>query len=693
MTDSTGDLLVGRVVDGRYRVLRHLADGGMATVYVALDERLGRDVALKVMHRQLSIDEAFVARFRREARSAAKLTHPHVVSVFDQGQDGDVVFLAMELVPGLTLRDLITRHGALAPREALRITAQMLNGLTAAHRAGIVHRDVKPENVLISTAGVVKVADYGLARAIDVSQATHATQTLMGTAAYLSPEQIEQGDIDARADVYATGLVLFEMLTGQRAVEGETMVQIAYRHVHGQIPVPSSVRPELAPELDALVAMAVHRDRNDRPRDAGAYRDEVLRVETTLSPEQLDTAPSRRIRAATGLSTKDPDTVSNRTTDMSSLIGPSAQETAVQKTRPVTPLPTQVESSWKADQLWNVDDAGEGWATGRQAVAVAAPPDDSDSEPTPPPPSRTGALRTRRRRRNQAIPIVAVILVVLIALAGGISWYVFYGPGSQRAVPALVGMEESAARSALTGLELDAEVEQVFSETAPTGQVIHTDPEQGTQVHRAATVKLQVSKGKERVKVPELVGKTKDEAQQAITDARLSVGQISETFNETAASGQVISSDPKPGSELKPGTPVAMTVSKGRQPIEVQDFTGKPYAEAAAVLNKKGLSVQVAGEEYSNDVPKGNVIKQAPSSGTLFRSGQVTFTVSKGPDLVAVPEVRGRTESEASAMLQSAGFKIDISRIAGGLFGMALSTTPSAGEQVPRGSTIVLRVY
>ena len=267
--------LVGELVDGRYRVLRHLADGGMATVLLATDTRLDREVALKVMRPDLAADPAFVSRFRREARSAARLSHPHVVPVFDQGEDAGRVFLAMEYVEGRTLRAVVDAEGALTPRAALDLMDAVLTGLAAAHDAGYIHRDIKPENVLIADSGAVKVADFGLARAVTSQTTTADDGVLYGTVAYLSPEQVERGVADARSDIYAAGLVLFELLTGTRAIDGESPIHVAFQHVHDGVPAPSERVPELPTVLDEVVGLATHRDPDERPRDAGGYLDAV----------------------------------------------------------------------------------------------------------------------------------------------------------------------------------------------------------------------------------------------------------------------------------------------------------------------------------------------------------------------------------------------------------------------------------
>ena len=334
VSSGVTESLLGRVFDGRYRVLSHIADGGMASVYLATDTRLDRDVALKVLRRDLARDEAFVSRFRREARSAARLSHPNVVSVFDQGDDDGHMFLAMEYVPGQTLREVMKAEGPLTPRAALDLMAPVLQALGAAHRAGIIHRDVKPENIILrEDDGTVKVADFGLARAVSNQTSYSQTGVLLGTVAYLSPEQVERGIADARSDVYAAGLILFEMLTGTKAFVGDTPIHIAYQHVHGSIPAPSSRVPTVPAELDALVALATSRDPDQRPADAGDFLAEVRKSRAMLTPTELDRRPEGSSALGAGTST----VAVERT---SALPVETAQQASQQarRSRPVGPL-------------------------------------------------------------------------------------------------------------------------------------------------------------------------------------------------------------------------------------------------------------------------------------------------------------------------------------------------------------------
>ncbi len=674
MQDSAATQLVDRVVDGRYRVHRHLADGGMATVFVALDERLDREVALKVMRPDLARDATFVDRFRQEARSAARLTDPHVVGVYDQGRDGDLVFLVMEYVQGSTLRDRLA-GGAMTPREALGTLQSVLSALAAAHRAGIIHRDMKPENVLIADDGTVKVADFGLARAVTTSTSSALGATMLGTVAYLAPEQVEQGVADARSDVYAAGLMLSEMLTGVRAVEGDTPMQVAYQHVHGEVPAPSTRVPSLARQLDALVASATHRDPKERPCDAGAYAEDVAAALSELTPQELDAAPAPA-RGAPGIVTTD---------------------RFVRETRPV-PILT-------ADPGPGADLAGSEAATGGsstldpEAVVPSREPDDVREEPLPHTDSadaadasdstdesaRRGGPRARHR-------VLMGVVTLLLMVGAGTAWYLFLGPGSARVVPVVAGQTQDQASDALNSVDLRVTLAPTYSEDVPSGQVISTEPGAGQQIRRASTVTVAVSRGPERYAVPSVLGRPVEDAKKVIVDTKLAVGDVTDAFSETVSTGSVMSVLPIVGSELKPSSSVAIVVSKGREPFPVQDWTGKPLTDAQAAVKDQGITINVLDEPYDRDVAQGAIISQTPSQGTLFRGDRLNVTVSRGPEMITVPRVRGVSEGSAKQTLEAAGFTVKVSRIAGGLFGTAHSTDPAAGTAAAKGSTVTLRI-
>jgi serine/threonine-protein kinase len=636
VSSGVTESLVGRVLDGRYRVLSHIADGGMATVYLALDTRLEREVALKVMRPGLASDETFVSRFRREARSAARLSHPHVVAVFDQGEDDGSMFLAMEYVPGQTLREVMEAEGPLTPRAALDIMEPVLQALAAAHRAGIIHRDVKPENVILREDGMVKVADFGLARAVSTQTTTAQTGMLLGTVAYLSPEQVERGIADARSDVYAAGLILFEMLTGTKAFTGDTPIHVAYQHVHGSIPAPSSRVPSVPTELDALVALATARDPDQRPADAAAFLAQLKASRVALTPVELDHRP-----------------------EGAAAIGEGASTVAVAQT---TALPV-------AEAAGQLAPAAAGTAVPRAEQA-----------------------RAEARRRGWGAWKWAIAALALLVVAAVGAWYFTMGPGSPTTVPAVVGKTFEQADRQLAAAHLSAKRVDAFDETVAKGSVISANPGAGSEVGRSTAVTLTVSKGPERYAVPALVGSTATEAKARLEENRLTLGGSSEAFDEKVPAGQIISSTPKAGTQLKRGTAVTIVVSKGRQPIPVTDFTGKPADQAVAALTDAGLKVDATKQEFSADVPKGSVISQNPSSGTLFRGDQVSLVVSKGPEMVTVPNVQGKQVPEARTILEDAGFQVKVENFMGGIFGTVRSQSPAGDAKAPKGSTVTLVV-
>jgi len=633
------DDLVGEILDGRYRVIERLADGGMATVYLALDTRLDREVALKVMRSHLARDATFRSRFHREARSAARLSHPGVVAVFDQGEDDGRMFLAMEYVPGQTLREVIDTEGALTPRAAIDIMVPVLDALAAAHRAGIIHRDVKPENVILREDGAVKVADFGLARAVTSQTVTSSSGLLLGTVAYLSPEQVERGIADARSDVYAAGLVLFEMLTGAKAFDGDTAINIAYQHVHTGAPRLRSRSPQAPEILDDVVASATSLDPDGRPADAAEFATLLRTARRELTPEELDDRPSAAEAAASTIT----------------------RTTALPVERPLpTPAPTGPSLR---DQVRGAPPATAG-------VAVRT---------TPP-----------RQRRRAVWPWILVI--VSAAIASATAWFFLAGPGAPTIVPAVVGQPVVAAESSLRTQHLDPTRQEGFSETVAKGLVISMKPQANAEVRRGTPVTLVVSKGPERYVAPTVAGVSLAEAQNRITGANLVVGRITETFSEEVDDGQVIATNPKAGSQLKRGTSVALTVSKGRQPITVEDFTGKPFANAQEELEGDGLSVELTGRENSDTVAKDSIIRQDPAGGTLFKGDKVSVVVSDGPVLVAVPGgLIGKQFGEVKGALEGLGFTVTERQAIPGInFGTVQGLNPSEGSQVPKGSEIVV---
>ncbi|HZI96690.1 MAG TPA: Stk1 family PASTA domain-containing Ser/Thr kinase [Actinomycetales bacterium] len=646
MDTTLSDPLVGRVVDGRYSVTSRIARGGMATVYLATDTRLDREIALKVMHPHLADDEQFVARFHREAKSAARMSHPNVVAVYDQGSDGDTVYLAMEHVAGRTLREEMNGRGPMTAGEALTLLEPVLDALSAAHRAGVVHRDVKPENVLLTDDGRVKVADFGLARAAS-SSGTATTGMLIGTVAYLSPELVLRGVADARADVYAAGIMLFEMVTGRQPHQGEVPIQVAYQHVHADVPAPSSVCAGVPSEVDDLVLWCTARDPDDRPNDARELYHEVRQVRAKMPAADLDREPGPAVPSA-----RNDDTVT---------IG---GQTAV------------------------VGRQG-GYTRGQHALAlpVGDPEDDPDGAPTD---DDWGYGPGGRRRRRGLVALVVTLLAAVGLGAAG--WFFTAGPGAFTTTPDVVGEPVGPASDTIEAAGLGALVSERFDETVPAGQVVGTSPGPGEEIRKDGTVELFVSRGSEFVAVPEVTGQTLEAATQILDDTFLEIAEGEPVFDEEVPEGSVVTQTPAPGEELRRGEPVTVVLSQGRQPIDVPVVVGATRDEAAAAIEDAGLVFAEGDAVTSDTVPEGSVVSQAPEGGTLFRGDTVTVVVSLGPPLVVVPEVVGQQVGPATEALEAAGLEVEVEKVLGGFFGTVRDQDPDGGSEAPRGSVVTLTI-
>ncbi|MFG2359837.1 Stk1 family PASTA domain-containing Ser/Thr kinase [Streptomyces sp. NPDC048521] len=640
MDTTLQDPLVGQVLDGRYRVDARIAAGGMATVYRALDTRLDRVLALKVMHPTLAVDGSFVERFIREAKSVARLDHPNVVQVFDQGTDGSYVYLAMEYVAGCTLRDVLRERGAVQPRAALDILEPVLAALGAAHRAGFVHRDMKPENVLIGDDGRVKVADFGLVRSVDT--VTSTTGAVLGTVSYLAPEQIEQGTTDPRVDVYACGVVLHEMLTGEKPHSGDSPAQVLYKHLHEDVPPPSALVPGLPYALDELVASATARNPDVRPHDAVALLGQVREARRALTEEQLDALPPQALTA-------EHDNAEDRTSVIPrSLTVPR-------------PLPAHEELP-----------AGGGV---QHTSRLQAPP-------VPPVPSR--------RPRRLVLTVVAAVLAVFGVGAG--IWYINSGQFTK--VPPLLSKTEAQAKDRLRAAGLDVgQVERAYNDTVKRGTIISTDPAPGARIRDHDSVTLTVSLGPETVNVPDLAGQPLAEAQARLKADGLEPGMVTREFSEDIPRGSVIATTPQAGTRRHAGSAIALTVSKG-SPIDVPDVTGKDLDEARQKLTDAGLKVKVAPERVHSDQDKGKVAAQSPDDGTRAAEGDtVTLTLSKGPEMIEVPDVVGSSVDDATERLEARGFEVDEDRGLLGLFGDTVKKqSVEGGDKAPKGSTITITI-
>ena len=633
MSDLTGEL-----IDNRYQLKRVVAAGGMATIYYALDLRLDRPVAVKIMHPHLANDEDFVGRFIREAKAAAALAHPNIVAIQDQGwNEGGVpaVFIVMEYIEGFTLRDVIAEQGALGVTESLRYFAPVISAMSAAHKAGILHRDIKPENILISKDGRVKVADFGLAKGAQLgSTLTVESSVILGSVSYLSPEQVQRGLSDMRSDVYSLGIVLFEMLTGKKPFDGESPIQIAYMHVNENVAAPSTLNSSIPSELDEIVLKATANNPDKRFKDAGAMHEQVLALLTKLDPNRRQMSLELDIPIPKGKSPKKKrdksskfDIIKNITTQLDLKRGNEMRETS---------------------------------GTSKRKRKVS-----------------------NRVKRNRAIALLIVLLII------GTSWYRISGPGNKIVVPSLAGMSQTQAASAVAELGLKVDViQEVFSEDIPKGKVITSDPAGGGRVEIAGTVHLIISKGKDRIEVPDLAGLTVEEAAAALKKSDLNVGRVSEKYSDTFETGLLIDGIPASGSPVRKDSTVDLIVSKGLEQVELTNFQGKTSDQAQSELTAAGLIVS-SKYEYSDSIPVGTVISQTPSDVSTIGKGQkIELVISKGPSKIFIPNVYSLSKLAATKILEDLGFKVEFKYIAKKK--SVTNISPKSGTAATPGSTVTI---
>lgn len=632
--------LIGEIIDGRYQLTRVVGSGGMATIYAAIDLRLDRQVAVKVMHSHLAQDEQFVSRFIREAKAAASLSHPNIVAVLDQGwnQGGaPCVFIVMELIEGATLRDYIIEQGALSTERALSIITPVASALAAAHKLGIVHRDIKPENILVSKEGRIKIADFGLARgALLGNTMTAESSVILGSVSYLSPEQVQRGVADARSDIYSLGIVLFEILTGQKPYQGEDPVQVAIKHVNERVPAPSTIKPGLSIEMDQLVLSTTDIDPDKRPRDAVILLEKLRELSEKLDPRkrqlslELDLPP---------LAIKEPGKKEG------------AKRLRRDKDREVE-IPKNQEATVKKEKSSSI---------GKKALS-------------------------KRVKRNRQI-------AALIAISLGIGiWYVIVGPGSKVIVPSLAGLTVKQATSELADLGLDLKVErEEFSEDIPEDRVINSSPAGGGRISPDGTVEVTISKGKERYIIPTLQGLKIEIAERLINDNKLVVGEVIEEFSSEFPKGFIMRSSPVAGERIKRDSQVTLYISKGIEQIGISSYQGKSGEQALNELTEAGFDVETK-YVFSEDLPIGAVVSQLPRTGDIDKGSVITLTVSKGSEFVFIPNLFSLTQAMAVDTLKDLDLKVIIKKVGDKKIKVVTNISPKVGERVKRGSTVTITV-
>jgi beta-lactam-binding protein with PASTA domain/predicted Ser/Thr protein kinase len=622
----------GTLIDGRYRILSRLGSGGMADVFCAQDQQLGRQVALKLLHRRFSEDPGFVERFRREAQAAAGLQHPNVVSVYDRGDYEGIYYIAMEYLPGRSLKQVVREEAPLDPIRAIDITLQILKAARFAHRHGVIHRDLKPHNVIVDDAGHVKVTDFGIARA-GASDMTE-TGSIMGTAQYLSPEQAQGHAVSASSDVYSVAVVLYELLTGRVPFDAESAVTIALKHVSEAPTSPTAFNPRIPPELEQIILWGLNKNPADRPQDA----DQFIAA--------LEAARVSILGGETG----------QRTAAMAVVGAPAAGA-------PVAPA---VAAAAVPPFLTD------------PALAATAPP------PGPPPDPR----------RQNPWPWLALLLALLL-LGGGAAAYFLVIHKPKAVLPPVVGEPLNTARTVLQNQGFSSINVLTVADPKPAQTVIGENPTAGKKVDTSSVVTLTVSSGPGSVNVPSVLGNTVGQAKQVLSQAGLKAGLIQHQSSGSVVTGEVIDTSPSAGQSVPAGSKVTLVVSSGPAKVTVPDVTGESQAQAKSDLHNQGFEVTVT-DQTSSTVQPGNVISQTPAGNTQAAPGTtVTIVVAKAPTTASVPSVKGQTASAARTALQGAGFKVaQLSKTVIHSYrnGIVLSQSPGGGATAQKGSTVTITV-
>lgn len=622
--------LTGEIIDGRYQLMRIIDSGGMATIYSALDLRLDRQVAVKIMHPHLAHDENYVERFIREAKAAAAISHPNIVAIQDQGwNQGGVpaVFIVMELVEGATLRQYLNEQGRLPLTELLPIIKPVLSALAAAHRIGIVHRDIKPENILISKDGRVKIADFGLARGSIIGKTmTAESSVVLGSVSYLAPEQVERGVADARSDVYSTGVMFFEALTGEKPFSGDDPVQVALKHVKERVPRLSQMMTGVLPALDDLIYLATSSNPDERPIDAGDFLNKIRSL-------ALDTDG-------------------------------------------------KADASGKSQMSLELD------LPPRNAEPVKEKPISENQNESGEEVSRPAKRKLSKRvKRNRTIA-VAIVIAIIAA-----TWYVVIGPGTRIEIPSVAGMTITQASNALTPLGVSIEIrEKEFSEDIAEGKVIRSDPAGGDKVAEGGTVYLYVSQGKERYTVPTISGLTPEEATALIQDNNLRVGAVTSKFSPDVEAGKIITQEPAASARVMRDSLVNFVVSKGIESMAVNNYTGKSGEQALNELTAAGFDVEVE-YRYSETEAPDFVIAQLPEpSGDLPKGSKIILIVSQGTEFIKIPNLISKPADEAKKLLEDAGLIVKVDPSGKNAIKRVYAIDPKVDSKVKRGTTVTISV-
>lgn len=687
------DQLIGTAIESRYEVVRLIDAGGMASVYRAWDQRLQRDVALKIMHPHLAHNAALIARFEAEAQATAKLTHPHIVQIFDQGVWRGRSYLVMEFINGPSLRHYLSKQNTLSVKEALTITRSILLALDHAHKCQIIHRDIKPENILLTPKGEIKVVDFGLAHAIN--QATGATTgQIMGTVCYIAPEIITRDFSDERADLYAVGVMLFEMIYGKLPFATSTSISAVWAQVNHDIPALAQLLEDFPLALSDFTAKLCQREITKRYLSAQAALQACENLLDVLSGEELDYhfLPQQ-------FSDQYPCADSHKTAAFP-IIDPAEAPYPLPESEENNPSLGNYSSNVQSDTATGVipsidslDSASSAESDTHLAIGQSALPEslstDLDKRPEFDELTQVDPPVAKNKRRNKVL--LSLLLLILLCVGSGVAWYFLYGPGAKVVIPDVSGKTQVEAEKILRDHELLPQVKTDFSDEIAPGKAIGTTPDKGQKLRKNSPISLRISKGVEMVKVPDLRNKDFNEAKALLAKSKLKLGKTTQVFDEEIAKDRITAQSLEAGARVKHDSVIDLNISKGREPFKVPEITGKSLDEAKSLLEAVHLVIEVE-EKYSDTITRGTIIDQEVKAGEeRYRGDKVKVQLSLGPEFLIMPTLAGKSMDEAKAEAERLGFKVNIEKQLLGIApGRVYSQYPGAGSRVRSGSTITL---
>ncbi|MFJ2618226.1 PASTA domain-containing protein [Glutamicibacter sp. NPDC087344] len=739
MSPALADPNLGTTLDDRYRIDHLLALGGMSRIYRGMDKRLHRAIVVKILNDNFASEATVRERFESEAVIAANITHPNVVSIRDHNVTDNIVYLVMEYVRGRNLEQVISERGRFTPRQMLSVLEQVCNGLSAAHQEGIIHRDMKPANVLLADSGEVKVTDFGLARA---ASAHTQSATLVATLSHVSPELVSGAPADSRSDIYAVGIMIYQMLTGRLPYSETNAAALMKHHLDSPMPLPSDVVPGLATDLDELVQWCTEKDPEKRPQNAGLLLDEVIQIRSTLSDEQLD------FDAETlgGIDDLTPGAITHMPTTLQQRLDAMQREREEERERQwqlrgasagvqdysldtdVDPEATTVIAASEATEVLDLRDSQatvvhsphSGASSGAPEATAAYSRSDLDSfgqgnhgqpERAPSELSHRGQKRAEKAaqkqwRKEAQVPThllhkpkttaqkagVVVAWILIVGLLAGAGWFFGRGPGTVIRIPSLNGLLQDQAVTQMSEQGIPVRLGSAFDDDIAIGRVVNSHPATGENIMKFQGVELIVSQGPEQFEIPELKGKSLEAATEVLAQHELTKVKNTSEYSSDIEKGKVISSSPAAGKSAARKDTITLTVSQGPAPVEVPQLLGLSQEEAAAALESVGLRLEIADPVHSSDVPQGRVAAQSPHNNTAEVGSAVTVNLSQGPEFVEIPSVIGLGVEEASRILEEAGFTVKTHNVLGG-FSQTVRMQSPLNQQAELGTQISIYAF